>query len=63
MSGWEDLAPVERVAEGLWQTVRGIDGGGVASHKAWLALPETEKVQWRTNAGEAIENWKKSHGY
>jgi hypothetical protein len=58
MSVWDDLAPVDRVAEGLWQTVNAIDGEGLAAHKAWLALPEADKEPWRAHATEAIQNWK-----
>lgn len=63
MTAWEDLAPVDRIAEGLWQSQNGIGGGAIATHKAWLALPETERAQWQTVASEVLEDWKKSHGY
>jgi hypothetical protein len=43
-----DLVQVERVAEGLWQMVNGIVGGGLEAHQAWLALPDAEKQEWRT---------------
>jgi hypothetical protein len=63
MSEWEDLAPADRVAEGLWHTAKGVDGEGIAAHKAWLAPPETEREHWRMQAIEVILSWKQSNGF
>ena len=63
MSVWDELAPVDRVAEALWQTVNGKDDEGLAAHKEWQALPENEKQTWRAHAIEAIQSWKKTNGY
>ena len=58
-----DFLLVERVAEGLWQTINGIDGIGLAAHKAWLAVPQKEKQQWRVRAEVAIADWRKTQGH
>jgi hypothetical protein len=57
------LVPVERVAEGLWQTINGIDDEGIAAHYAWVGLPEEEKEQWRARARAAIADWKQTNDY
>ena len=49
------LVPVERVAEGLWQTINGIDDEGIAAHYAWVGLPEEEKEQWRARAPQGSD--------
>jgi len=59
----DELIHTETVAEGLWQTDNGIDGNGLEAHKAWQALPEAEKQQWRLKAEIAIPAWKKAKGY
>jgi hypothetical protein len=46
----DDLTLVDRVAEGLWQTINRIDGEGLKAHQVWLGVPEEEKEQWRARA-------------
>jgi hypothetical protein len=58
-----ELFSTERVAEGLWQTMNGVDDGALDSHKIWLALPQDQKQIWHAEAVSAIDNWKKSKGY
>jgi len=53
----DDLSLVDRVGEGLWQTINRIDG------EVWLGVPEEEKEQWRARAKVAIADWKQANGY
>jgi hypothetical protein len=50
---WDELAPVDRVAEGLWQTINGKDEGGLAAHQEWLALRQSRAAARRESAREA----------
>ena len=53
------LVFVDRVTESLWQMINGIDDRGLEAHKAWLALPEPQRVEWRARANAAIADWKR----
>ena len=48
--GLRDRVFIDRVAEGLWQTITGTDDRGLDAYRAWLALPGSEKLKWRTRA-------------
>lgn len=57
----DHLVSVEGVAEGLWQTITGVDDGMTQkeAHEVWSALPEAEKQSWREHARIVIANWFK----